>query len=269
MSSTATRCKAVVKIAGEARSPVPLRSAVDTGFDDYLTKLSPRGDSEDSKAFRFALAISPDRRFQKFLNCLDTRRYARWSLAAIARECDLTYGEFHAFWKTAQLDRTVTKAINAGPGLVDDLAKDARSVELNCHECDGAGKVGGADGKLHVCRGCGGRGKIRQIGDRHARKMLLEIAGLTGKEQPLVQIDASCQGMDSLGMSAAAERLANIRFDLDLEAEPVLEEARGNTAPEVLPVGTGALTIPADSSGSRRVKGKVKGPPVENDSKPQ
>jgi hypothetical protein len=45
-------------------------SAPDDAFNAFLTFLDPRGESPTSKLFRFALAVSPDRRFREFLGRL-------------------------------------------------------------------------------------------------------------------------------------------------------------------------------------------------------
>jgi Zn finger protein HypA/HybF involved in hydrogenase expression len=210
-------------VPGDGTIPLATARTVDELFNNYLTDLDPRGDSDRSKALRSALAASSNKRFQAFLDLLYQRRCAKWSFAVIAKACDITLGEFQAFWMNAELRRGVYDAACGTPDIVKDMIIDARSEELTCRQCDGEGKVASKDGRLLVCPVCGGRGRIRKIGDAHSRDKLLEIAGLTGKRGPLVQINAT---YSRVGIDAFTERISKIPFCVDVESE-VVEQGDG------------------------------------------
>ena len=113
----------------------------DHALESFLSLLDPRGDTEQSQAFQFAAAVSHERRFKEFMNRLYRPRYARASLGAIARSCDLTLGDFMVFWRRAQLDRAIDIASLAALRIVDEMAEDALPKEVLCARCDGLGWV--------------------------------------------------------------------------------------------------------------------------------
>jgi hypothetical protein len=200
-------------------------------FNAFLAELDPRGDSERSSAVCLALACSRDRRFQEFLRRLDQPRYQRYSLAAIAKSCDLSLGEFLQFWNDAQVERAIAIARSAGPGIVSDMTQDALSSYKSCERCDGLGwvevpawapaeMVPGYLGPLsdhpeapavRTCPACGGSRKIRKPGDRHAREKVLEIAGPIG-------MPASVQVV-AFNFNPVVERTDRITVDADPEEE--------------------------------------------------
>jgi hypothetical protein len=205
--------------------------APDDTFNAFLAELGPRGESEHSAAVCLALACSPDRRFQEFLKRLGQPRYQRYSLVAIARSCDIVFGEFLQFWNDAQVESAIRFAQGAAPGIVSDMAEDALSTYASCERCDGLGwvetpawappeMVPGYLGRLsdhpeapHVrtCPACGGSGKVRKPGDRHAREKLLEIAALTSERAP-VQVVA-------FNFDPAVERPNRITVEADTEED--------------------------------------------------
>src|SRR5260370_13988014 len=81
------------------------RAAHDDACNGFLNELDLRGNSERSAAVRFALACSDDLRFREFLDRLGCPRYMQYSLAAIARTCDIRLQEFVDFWQKAQIER--------------------------------------------------------------------------------------------------------------------------------------------------------------------
>ncbi len=80
------------------------------------------------------------------------------------------------------------------------MAEDARSTSVECERCEGEGKIPidpkkteavqvSASGELSLppthkeCPSCAGSGKIRKVGNKHARDLMFQSAGLTGKMQ--------------------------------------------------------------------------------------
>lgn len=197
------------------RGVVPFGKA-DEVYNKYLeglqiTKQSPLGD-----VVRTALAASDDPRFKAFLEmALSDRRNQGngMSLAAMANLCQIALIEFQAFWRSVRTNEAIDIATNALPSLTKDLVDDAKSDESTCPMCDGTGQIQREGKPDKICPNCAGKGVIRTIGDKHARKQLLEMTGAIKKEAP-VQVNLNMRGV---GMEAAAARLNKaVPFDLDV-----------------------------------------------------
>jgi hypothetical protein len=190
----------------------------------FLSALDPRGDSDRSKTVRLALASCRDPRFQEFLERLYRRRYQRHSLAAIARSCDIPLGEFLQFWHDAQVRRAIYLACAASPDIVRDMIEAALGRDVMCERCEGmtwvpedpripSELIPGFLGRLpdgrsaRRCPQCGGSGQIRQPGDGHAARRVLEIAGVIG---PRTTVEIA-----SYNVSRDIERLNRITVDVD------------------------------------------------------
>jgi hypothetical protein len=171
--------------------------AQERAYNAFLAPLDPRGLPAGSYDFCFALACSPDIRFREVLERLDHPRYQRWSLAAIATSCDITMPEFVEFWQDAQLWAALRSAREGLPDLVRDLLVRALGRDVWCARCNGFGWLA-VDPALHpddvpgfkplhnntparVCLDCQGTGLEPGPADRHARKLLLEMLGVTGR----------------------------------------------------------------------------------------
>jgi len=126
----------VVRINAAGR-PTPAYHTTDQALNSFLTSLHPRGDSEDPKVLRLALACSRDLRFREFLERLYHPRYARWSLAAIATSCDLTLGEFRQFWQKALVDRAIEIAQLSSRAIVAGMVRQAMPRDVVCDRCVG------------------------------------------------------------------------------------------------------------------------------------
>ena len=224
-----------VSLVKERNRPRALAPSREHGAHDpynaFLTTLDPRGESQQSKAVQWALACSRDPRFQEFLRRLHQPRYQRYSLAAVAKSCDLILGEFLQFWHDALVESAIAIACSSAPAIVSDMAEDALSSHKSCERCDGLGwvespagvspeMVPGYLGRLsdhleapavRTCPACRGSAKIRKPGDQHAREKLLELAGLTGKRAP-VQVVA-------FNFNRSVEQENRITLDVDPEEE--------------------------------------------------
>jgi hypothetical protein len=211
---------ASVANAPKARSPRAARSRADGAFNAFLSDLDLRGTSERSQAFQPGLAASPDARVQIFLSRLHDPRFARHSLPAIARTCDISFAEFVQFCRTAAVEHARFRAIMALTDLGNDMFADALSRQVVCPRCDGLGRVPADKFAVAVlsesdpaalatsggtitrtCPMCDGRGSLREPGDAHARRLILKLAGLLDYRPPepvTVRIpDDLCLGANS------------------------------------------------------------------------
>lgn len=224
------------KYMKERRSPrglVPTATygRLDTVYQEYLSDIDPGGDSDRSKAIRFALASARDTRFREFIARLGQPSYHTWSLAALAKSCDISLPEWAEFFQKSQTQRALAQAQIALPNLTTDLIKDARRQSQVCARCDGLGSVPcefglpddtpGIDvdeqtGNMkRTCPECRGKGRKKIPGDTDSRKMLLEMTGVIGKRgSPAVSI---VQHFGGANIEAAQSRLNAVTFDVTAE----------------------------------------------------
>lgn len=226
--------KPLIKEKKSPRGLVPSSSfgRLDVAYNQFLGDVDPR----NNDYAQYALAAATDIRYREFLRLIGEQRYRTWSLAAIAKVCDLSLPEFGDFWRKAQLQRGMTAAINAIPTLTQDLIGDAASQQLVCERCDGFGTVlrdgedeeddaerkgrGTAKQKIRTCPNCKGIGTVRKAGDSHARDKLLEMTGL-GKKGGGGAAVVINQNFGGMGIESATDRLDKISFTFDAEAEDI------------------------------------------------
>jgi len=224
----------LVKEPHSPRGLVPASSCgrLDTAYNAYLDSLELRSDSPKSKAVEFALASARDERFRVFLERLSSPLCKRWSLATIAKTCEISLPEWAEFWQKATVQRALAKAQDALPNLADDLIEDARSRIVGCERCGGRGTLKAecpvcanqvtdcphcnGKGIVESCPDCDGTGKQRKPGDVDARRMLLDMTGLGGRKAPAVQINQTF----SSGIGSAMDKMSKVTFDVEVEAEP-------------------------------------------------
>lgn len=205
------------KESGRGLVPAMSHGRMDAPYNAYLQELDPN----ESPEMQFALASSNDVRFREFLDRLGKPQHRTWSLATIAKSCDISLPQFHQFWQDAQKNIAMARAQNALPTLISDLAADARTRMVSCSRCDGYGQVSDHNSKLEddqppplkTCPQCKGKGEQREIGNAHARDKLLEVTGMVKKGGgAAVQITQNFGGM---GIESAVDRMSAISFNVD------------------------------------------------------
>lgn len=234
--------KALMKERKSPRGLVPtaLYGRYDEPYNQYLTELDPRGTSPQGEAVRFALAAARDLRFREFLARLSMPQYMRYSLAALAKSCDISLPEWAEFWQKASTQRALAQVQIALPALTADMLGDARTTAEVCSRCDGLGwircefglpdETPGLDAldeqsMRRTCPDCDGKGKRPKPGDTDSRKLLLEMVGVTGKRGggPAVQIT---QNFGGANIEAAQDKLNKISFEIGdevVDADPAAE----------------------------------------------
>ena len=201
--------------------------ASDFVYDEFLHRMKLRDKTDPiGQTARLALAASGEPRFMMFLELITSNR--NMSLAACAKQCQISLIEFQAFWRSAQVNHALGKAIDALPGLTIDLIEDSKSEEYTCPMCDGTGEITREGKPTKICPNCNGKGVVRVTGNKDARKQLLEMTGVIKQPAP-VQVNLDMRGQ---GMNAAAAKLQKaVPFDLDvpevrdseniIDAEPI------------------------------------------------
>lgn len=200
--------------------------ASDFAYDEFLGRIKIRDkNSPIGQTARLALASSGEPRFLAFLELATSNHHM--SLAACAKQCQIALIEFQAFWRSARVNHALDKAIDALPAITTDLIDDAKSDESTCPMCDGTGQIEREGKPSKICPNCMGKGIVRTVGNKDARKQLLEMTGMIKQPTPVVNVDLRGQGMNA----AAAKLQKAVPFDLDvpevreseniIDAEPV------------------------------------------------
>jgi hypothetical protein len=235
----------MIEKGGSTRGLVPTSSYArfDITYNEYLATLDPRGDSKDSAAIRLALAGSNDHRFRNFLEAASDPQKKGWTLAALAKECEISLVEFQDWRQKAQTQRILARAQEGMLAVTDDLVENARNHDTTCSRCDGFGSVvcdskapkktpglrrikgmkAADDTWTRDCPECKGKGTLRAAGSEHAIDKLIDMTGLStrSKGSAAVQI---VQNFGGAGMESAVDRMSKITFDvsdaIDVEPEP-------------------------------------------------
>lgn len=111
------------------------------------------------------------------------------SIGNLCGRCGVTYRMVITAFRDYKRMEAVVGAARRLPNIVQDIAIDAESHEVTCAACEGMGKVtitktdaeGRETSHEKRCIPCEGIGKVRQMGDKDARKMILEMVELTGR----------------------------------------------------------------------------------------
>jgi hypothetical protein len=221
---------------GSTRGLVPSSAFArfDITYNEYLATLDPRGDTKDSAAIRLALAGSSDIRFRNFLEMASNPQVKGWTLAAIAKHCEIGLTEFQDWRQKAQTQRILAKAQEGMLKVTDDLVENALNRDVTCDRCDGFGSVvcdskapkstpglrrikgmkSADDTWMRDCPTCKGKGVLRASGSEHAIDKLIDMTGLSsrgkGGSGPSVTLNFGGASMES-----AVDRLSKITFDVN------------------------------------------------------
>lgn len=135
----------------------------------------------DMPEFKAALEYSNDPKFQMLMFALGNPRLRGHSFAELCRRCQLSIIDITNLWRNHQVQRGMLRMMNHMPQVMEDTAEDAKAHVHTCTRCDGLGKLEGETINKRVnpvCPECHGDGKIRVIGDKDARALVFESAGL-------------------------------------------------------------------------------------------
>lgn len=138
-------------------------------------------DEVNMPEFKAALEYSNDPKFQMLMFALGNPRLQSCSFAELCRRCQLSITDVTALWRNHQIQRGMLRMMNHMPQVMEDTAEDAKAHTHKCARCDGTGKLEGEtiNKRINpVCPECHGDGKIRVVGDKDARQLVFESAGL-------------------------------------------------------------------------------------------
>lgn len=201
----------------------------DVEYNAYLNEIDPNGESDTSNQVRRALALSTDVRFKEFLSRLSAPKYKGRSLATIAKSCDIQLPEFAQWWQSAQKMRLLARAQEGLAEVTEGIIAEARSKLEVCGRCDGYGwqyadenipeshtpqplaNMGGR--RIKTCQQCRGEGKVLSNGSNEARKLLMDMTGLSGKKGVSVTVNTN-NTFGGMGVESAVERFSSVKFSV-------------------------------------------------------
>jgi hypothetical protein len=221
-----------IKIYEPERGEVPARSEGynDRAYLSFLTELNPRGDEDIQRA----LASTEDPRYKEFLERLMMPKYAKVSLATIAKGCNITLRDFNNWSSKAANQIALAKAQFGSVKITADMVEDAKTKTILCARCDGLKFVPAPPGLpddvlgykmveeatatqpakyIRDCPNCCAEGTVKKPGDQHARDKVLDMAGLI-KKGPAIAI---IQNLGGASHSSAVDDLTT----LDITAEDI------------------------------------------------
>lgn len=196
----------------------------DLVYNEYLSSIDPLGASTRSASVRLALAGSTDPKFREFLDRLSHPRYKTYSLATVAKTCDISLPEFADFWRKAQNMRTLAIAQEGFADVTSDMVADARTRQVCCERCDGYGEVHQPDSTLppRRCPVCLGVGTLPRPGDTDSRRILAEMTGNVKKGgSGGVQIN---NFVNAPGIESAVSKYDRVSFNIDddvIDVDPI------------------------------------------------
>ena len=138
--------------------------------------------------FEEAVWSSDDPKFRRLYIALQDPAYQTTSRMTLCRNFGISLRDLLDMWFSYMRDLTRLGILNRLPEIAKEIVEDALSRDVVCSRCDGIGNVKKDDGQ-RTCPMCQGAGKIRVPGDKDARRLVLEIGGLIGRNKtPVVAI---------------------------------------------------------------------------------
>lgn len=110
-------------------------------------------------------------------------------LVTLCRKAGVSMNQIMNLMKDTAIAEGTVRMFTALPQVMEDVGQDAKTRTRTCSVCMGVGSVvidAEVEGTKRFCLNCEGTGKVREIGDRHARDLLFETAELTNRKVPLI-----------------------------------------------------------------------------------
>ena len=124
-------------------------------------------------------------------------------------------------WRNHVRNQGMVRMMGHLPDVMEDLAVDSKSRIVICNECQGEGRLNEKEiNKMThpICPVCHGDGKVRLLGDKDARTLMFETAGLKkggGTQVNVMQLNAG-------GVPSIEDQIASV--DKIFDAETIEEE---------------------------------------------
>lgn len=190
---------------------------------------------------KLELFMSENDKYIGFLAALNDPGHARLTFASICRKFNVTLHELQMLYTDGMRHVGLLNIASKLPQVMEDVAEDSLSHQVVCPRCDGnkilidvlerdekTGKP--TKTQERPCPVCEAAGKVRQVGDKHARDLVFESMKLTGQKGPLVAIQQNFSG-DSAGLDASMEGMLKLTQGvvLDRKKQEEVREHQSST----------------------------------------
>ncbi len=136
----------------------------------------------DIDTLKMALAYDTSPKVVAFLAALIDPRRKETDITTLAKQHSIGLTEMMQVWRHYHLTDAMTVHIEGAPAIAADVVRDARSYEVCCPRCDGAGmiQVTRKTGQEWIdCIQCSATGSVRKIGDSQSRTLVYQTIGFT------------------------------------------------------------------------------------------
>ena len=178
--------------------PMPVRADRDQPMKWFFESLP-------HATFEEAVSSSDDPKFRRLYAALQDPAYQRTSRMTLCRNFGVSLKDLVELWGEYNVALAGLAVFSRLPQIVKELADDALPHHVVCSRCDAYGIVVDGNSK-RTCPICDGSGKVRVPGDnKDARRLVLEIAGLIGRNKaPIVAIQ------QNIGIPAVEDAVSDI-----------------------------------------------------------
>lgn len=158
---------------------------------------------------KLELFMAENEKYAAFIMALHDPEHARLTFATICRKFSVTLHELQLIYTDGMRHMGLLNMASKLPQVMEDVAEDSLAHRVLCTRCDGnkvlievlerdekTGKV--TKTQERTCPVCEGDGKVRQVGDKHARDLVFESMKLTGQKGPMIAIQQNFGSGDGL-----------------------------------------------------------------------
>jgi len=123
-----------------------------------------------------SLYSSTDERVLRLAEMMADPAYARFTLAKLCQRLGLSTLDLLELFRRHKLDMGIVEMSRRAPGIMEDVAEDAKSRMEACRKCHGTGMVKDKNTEeMSRCLHCSGEGQVRVSGDYRARKLFFQV----------------------------------------------------------------------------------------------
>jgi hypothetical protein len=171
------------------------KAILDARHDRTFMKLSKLVDKEE---WQDVLGHFPENaKAEKLLALLSNPLFARATIGKLAVMSGMPAAELILLFTSAKKAEGIIRMGRKLPDIMEATADDALPHREVCPRCNGEKRFT-IKGEQRDCGSCGAKGYIIVKGDMDNRKLVFEVAGLTGRRVPGAAIQINVGGSQSL-----------------------------------------------------------------------